>query len=345
MGSTPAPPQPQDPFQVAQAQQQQFSLPSAVQSQAGTMVSQFNPFGSLQYQQTGTGPGGIPLYSSSIGLAPQEQALFNIFGATRGAAGVGGQNLIQGANYGAVDPTTAIGTETSGIQGTLMNQWLSSQQPWLNNQTQQLDTQLRNQGLNPSPTATNDPSTWGAYERAMGQLRQSQGMTVAGAASQFQPTAFGEASQLYQLPAQLGTALSQFGQPISPTGSLVQTPGLQVQPANLESDVAQAEQMQMQAYQAQLAAQSSMMSGLFGAGGNILGGMARVGAFGISDRKLKKNIKKIGKLPSGLNLYSFEYKHSDIPRIGVMADEVEKVLPEAVNEYNGYKYVNYDLIG
>ena len=68
------------------------------------------------------------------------------------------------------------------------------------------------------------------------------------------------------------------------------------------------------------------------------------GFFGGSDRRLKHDIKEIGKAKDGLPIYTFKYK--DDPeqqtRIGFMADEVEKKHPEAVGESHGYKTVNYD---
>ena len=63
-----------------------------------------------------------------------------------------------------------------------------------------------------------------------------------------------------------------------------------------------------------------------------------------SDRRLKKNINLIGKSPSGLNIYSFEYKDSKYGEglfQGVMSDEIPQ---EAVNNINGYDTVNYNML-
>src|SRR5882672_9497014 len=222
MGGGSSPPPVQSP-DVTSAKQQGYNTQAAQANQRGSMVDQTNPYGSLNYSQIGTSSDGTPLYGSSLNFTPQGQNLFNTLLGTQQTAGQQGQGLLQGANYGGQSPTQAIGNESSGIQGQLMSQWLQSQAPWLSQATTELDTKLKNQGLNPSPTATSDPSTWGAYEKAMGQLRQSQTMGVAGAASQFQPQAFQEASTLYGLPASLAMQLSQFGSPQSPGGSLVQT--------------------------------------------------------------------------------------------------------------------------
>lgn len=62
-----------------------------------------------------------------------------------------------------------------------------------------------------------------------------------------------------------------------------------------------------------------------------------------SDRRLKKNIKKVG-FRKGLNVYEFEYKHEPGVYRGFMADEVERLYPEAVGMKSGYKTVNYGMI-
>eukprot|EP01037_Dinobryon_pediforme_P018326 gene18326-18589_t len=52
--------------------------------------------------------------------------------------------------------------------------------------------------------------------------------------------------------------------------------------------------------------------------------------FAVSDRRLKRNISQIGILPNGLNLYQYKYVWSESVHTGVMADEVELLMPEAV---------------
>ena len=64
-----------------------------------------------------------------------------------------------------------------------------------------------------------------------------------------------------------------------------------------------------------------------------------------SDRRLKENIQKIGESISGLGIYKFNYIGKAKQYIGAMADEVIKVVPEAVSTMsNGYLGVNYNLI-
>ena len=73
---------------------------------------------------------------------------------------------------------------------------------------------------------------------------------------------------------------------------------------------------------------------------------------GGSDSSIKENIVRIGDHPRGIGLYLFDYKpeYRDVwghgRQFGVMAQEVETVLPEAVIMHpDGYKMVNYTMLG
>jgi len=87
---------------------------------------------------------------------------------------------------------------------------------------------------------------------------------------------------------------------------------------------------------------------LLGDIGGALGGAASAyTAFG-SDRKIKENIKEVGvDQRTALTLYEFNYIGDTTRRFrGVMADEVELVYPEAVEDTDlGFKAVRYDLLG
>jgi hypothetical protein len=55
-----------------------------------------------------------------------------------------------------------------------------------------------------------------------------------------------------------------------------------------------------------------------------IGGVVKTffSGFKFSDRRLKEDVKLVGKSPSGINIYSFKYKHTDGTYEGVMAQEV-----------------------
>lgn len=65
-----------------------------------------------------------------------------------------------------------------------------------------------------------------------------------------------------------------------------------------------------------------------------------------SDRRIKEGIIKIGETHQGLPLYSFRYIGNEKRHIGVMAQDVLKVYPEAVVVgENGYYMVDYGKLG
>lgn len=77
----------------------------------------------------------------------------------------------------------------------------------------------------------------------------------------------------------------------------------------------------------------------------IGGFLGRIGAgVAASDRRLKKAITPVGR-KYGMTLYQYKYINDRGPYIGFMADEVEKLYPEAMGPtIGGYKTVDYDKL-
>ena len=70
------------------------------------------------------------------------------------------------------------------------------------------------------------------------------------------------------------------------------------------------------------------------------------GSGAISDIRLKRDIALLSRLDNGLGLYRYRYLWSDQVYVGVMAQEVEKVMPEAVARgADGYLRVDYQRLG
>lgn len=86
--------------------------------------------------------------------------------------------------------------------------------------------------------------------------------------------------------------------------------------------------------------------------GQILGTLAMAAATYYSDERMKSDIcvyDGVGLTPQEIEQITpvfFRYQHDpDIVRSGVLAQQVEKVLPDAVSELeHGYKYVNYEML-
>ena len=79
-------------------------------------------------------------------------------------------------------------------------------------------------------------------------------------------------------------------------------------------------------------------AGLLGEAGAGLGAIIMT-----SDKRLKRSIIKVKNFKN-VNIYLFKYLWSDVWNLGVMAQEIEKIIPEAVIDINGYRAVNYSLL-
>ena len=65
-----------------------------------------------------------------------------------------------------------------------------------------------------------------------------------------------------------------------------------------------------------------------------------------SDVALKHDITLLGRLDNGLGFYRFSYNGSDQAYVGVVAQEVQTIVPEAVaRARDGYLMVFYDKLG
>ena len=77
----------------------------------------------------------------------------------------------------------------------------------------------------------------------------------------------------------------------------------------------------------------------------LLGGAIGAGAMAMSDERLKEDIKYLGTSPQGFKKYSFKYKADPSKTYqGAMAQDLQKIKPEAVIVKDGYLAVDYSLI-
>ena len=78
--------------------------------------------------------------------------------------------------------------------------------------------------------------------------------------------------------------------------------------------------------------------------GDMIGGIGNLAAmyFGYSDKRLKRDIKRIGTHPRGFGIYRYRFIGERGHRVGVIAQEVQRFVPEAVRaERGGLLKVNY----
>jgi hypothetical protein len=343
LGLGPAPSAPAAPNYAGAAQATaQGNIDAARLATAANRVNQYTPYGSLEYTMSGEDKYGNPMWAATQKFSPDQQKLLDIqnqlsYGV--GQLGTKGLEYVgqQLANPFDVSQLPSIGINPSETYSDAMMRRLA---PQMEQSRGKLEQQLANQGIGIGTEA---------YDRAIRNFDQKQNDLLLGAQTQ------GLDAGLRARQQQLGELAYRRNEPLNVlsalrTGSQVTAPtyvNSSQQATTQGPDLLGAAGMQYNAqmgdFNAKQAAQQNLNQGLMGLGG--------AGIMAFSDIRMKENIMAIGTLPNGLPFYQFEYKpeFKDIAghgkHIGVMAQEVEMVQPEAViTNANGYKMVNYGLL-
>ena len=193
---------------------------------------------------------------------------------------------------------------------------------------------------------------------ALGQQQYSMGANTAQQLAALGQQQYGmganTAQQLASLGQQQYTMGANTANQIASLGAGAQTAGLQgaqaqmaagqiQQQTNQAEDTALYNQfLQKQSYPFQVAQfEANIAEGTGGLSGSTTTTRQPGGFF--SDRRLKEDVKEIGKTFDGQPIYSYRYKEGDSrTQIGLMAQDVEKKHPEAVGVAGGYRTVNYE---
>ena len=180
-----------NPTQV-NAQQANNNFATANYNKALNNNNVSTPWGNMTYKQTGTDPTtGAPIWSTSVGLNQNSQ---NALTAQQGNAasvnqnaGAGlvnqiNQNSQQGLSQSMGDPAiqNAVNSQFNAQMGLL--------QPTYGIQSEQLDTQLANQGLQPGTDA---------YNNAKNLLAQQQNNSYAQVANNAEQTGLAQQNQMF----------------------------------------------------------------------------------------------------------------------------------------------------
>lgn len=320
MPSAPSPPPVADPGGVS-AGQTASNLAMGESAQAGSQVNQITPTGGLTYYQTGVGPNGVPTYTAIQQLTPQQQMLLNLQQGGMGVAGGAGMNMLANS-FGQYSTPPNLTDMAGGETQKLLGQETSYLSPYFKDQTTQLDTQLRNQGIMPGTPA---------YDQQMRQVQQNQNQAITGFLAQAEPQAFSQAQQQYLMPLQVGENLAGFNQPGNVNAPYTgQAPGYQ--PPNVIGAVANAQSAEEANYQAQMQQQTAMMNALVSGAT----GVAKMIPF--SDRRVKRDVELVGfDLDLQVPLYRWRYGWDDELHVGPMAQDVELVHPEMVRDIGGVR--------
>lgn len=190
------------------------------------------------------------------------------------------------------------------------------------------DAQAQQYGQNANDTAVNNAAQQQRYNEQFQNSQSGVNATIANNAIQSQQLA--DAITLQNNPInQLNSLLS--GTQIMPT--FANTPQTGVAGTDVAGIVNNGYNGQVNAYNAG----QQTLGGILGTGGTIAAGL-----IGLSDRRAKKDIERVGKTDQGLNVYRFRYKGQDGPKItGLMAQDVLKKKPEAVVRMGSLLGVNY----
>jgi hypothetical protein len=70
-------------------------------------------------------------------------------------------------------------------------------------------------------------------------------------------------------------------------------------------------------------------------------GSGMAGMFMMSDRRVKTDVRRIGRHSKGFGIYRYRFIGESLPRVGVMAQEVRRYVPDAVRSFRGVLMVNY----
>lgn len=213
-----------------------------------------------------------------------------------------------------------------------------------------INVNLSERGLPPGSQAAQgviDP-----FERRRNEALIAAAFEAQGAGRSEQERQLAQAFQARQQGIQERQLLRS--QPINEIATLLGTaPGLAIPQFNpfTPTQVGQTDVVGAHLGAADIAQQQrgGLLGGLFDLGSSVIANPSIIGDIGrgvgslFSDIRLKENIKPYGFI-NGHKLYSYNYIWDDKPQIGVMAQEIEKVIPEAVMEIAGFKAVNYDMV-
>ena len=317
MGGAPSPPPPPDPNKTAAAQTS-TNIGTAIANQRGSLINQVTPHGTLFHDQTDmfeyqdplkpdADPYQIPIYTSTVQYTPEGQAIVD-------------QNLqtdLNLATFGAQQSgrlnnllSEPVDLSNDATENRLIELNRKRMDPiWADRQSD-LETRLSNQGIKRGSDA---------YDRAFEGFERDRNdqynqMLLAGR---------GQA---------LNEALTERNQPLNEligitSGTQVTQPQFQATPSFNAPTVDYAGIVSDNYNQRLAQWQASQSSGGFPIGGlfSAVGGLASA----FSDIRLKTDVEFLG-LAGDLPIYAYRYVWGGPRRIGVMAQDMLSLRPDAV---------------
>jgi len=257
-----------DPYETAQAQSQ-FNTNTAISGQLLNMVNQTNPYGSVNYSQTGTnsfvGADGksysLPSFTQSTSFTPEGQKIFDNTLDAQTNLSQTAANQSQAVSDTLSKPFEFNNQDAADWSYDLAQTRIAPQQQQA---SQALRNQLVNSGLRPGTAA---------YEREMTRLGNTQTdqnnqLALTGRQQAFNEQLTTRNQPLNELNALLGQSQLQ-----NPGTASSGTPQTQVAGVDYSGLV-------QQGYQNKLQASNGMMGGLFGLAGSLGSSAITGGLFG-----------------------------------------------------------------
>lgn len=274
-----------------------------------------------------------------------------LFGQILGAT----QNPLDFSGLQAVDagpaPTYDFGNERASMEKAIYDRAYNLLAPELQRQEEGVRTDLANRGLDPFSEAYTGLYDQFADRRARSLSDLSLASVLGGAQEHERLANLAARTRQAQFAREMGARqqgisemVMQRQQPIQDLISLLSMTapgGLPAMPDVASYAVQAPDYMGMVGsnYAADQARQAATTGGMFG----LLGGLGQAAITKWSDRRLKQDIKAVGKLDNGLTVHLFRYKSGGPFQLGLMADEVEKVKPDAAGSWGGgFMYVDYE---
>lgn len=330
MGSSSAPPPPApDPMATAKAQEK-MNRKTAITQFGLNAVNQITPDGSLTYKQIGTWADDTPRYEATTSLSDTQQGIYDTNQQTQqNIANIGRD---QSARIGDLLGTPMkLGNEQ--VESRLMDLGMSRLTPQFDRNQEKLRTRLLNSGIREGSDA------WNAE---MGRMSEAENDAIVQLLLRGRGQANQELMAERNQPINEITALMSGSQVSQP--NFVSTPQTQVGGVDYMGAVNNNYNAQVQQWQQAQNNNNAMMGGLFGLGGTLGSAAMKYGPglMMMSDRRAKEDIERVGKLDNGLPVYRFRYRDGGPVQIGLMADDVERLHPEAVAMgADGYQRVDY----
>ena len=211
---------------VTSNNQQQYNVNAAKDQNQINSYGQSNPYGNLNFVPDASSPSGYRLDTS---LSAPLQKTFN--------TQTGTVNNLADNSAGMYSHPFDLNAATGATADTL-NRWSASYlKPIYDQQSSNLEAQLRNQGLQPGTEA---------YNNAKNLLARNQGDTTNQYLTNNEGQAFGQTLQNYELPLQTIAGLQQT---IPGNPQFAATPTASIQPANYQGAVQANYDAQMKNYE------------------------------------------------------------------------------------------------